>query len=82
MPKSPKSEKKLSHLLGKGVAHIQDGMDQLATWGFKKLKEVDTKPKKEDEHTVIKASRKVGGFLGEVGSEYYSEYENIKKKRK
>ncbi len=79
MPKSSQ-EPKVSHLLGKGCAHIQDGFDRIFAWGFGKLKDVDTIPKK-DEHTVIKASRKIGGFLGELGTEYYSEYEGIKKKR-
>lgn len=79
MPKTPQ-EPKISHLLGKAGAHLQDGFDRVCEWGFGQLQKVDTKPKK-DEHKVIKASRKIGGFLGELGTKYYSEYEDIKKKR-
>lgn len=77
-PNEPES--KFSHLMGKGFAHLQDGFDQISAWGFNKLKKVDSAPK-EDEHEIVKASRKVGGFLGELGSEYYNEYERLKKDR-
>ena len=81
MPKKAQQDPKLTHLLGKGCAHIQDGLDQVVDWGFKKLKKLEETPPKKDEHEFLKATRKDGGFIGELGTEYYKEYEKIKHER-
>lgn len=81
MPKTQETEQKISHIFGKGIAHIQDGFDQAFDWGFKKLKKIEEIPPKENEHQAIKITKKIGGFIGELGSEYYKEYEKIKKER-
>lgn len=81
MPKkSQKKDPKFSQLLGKGCAHVQNGIDEVVDWGFKKLKKIEKNPKKKDEHTLVKITRKIGGFIGDAGTEYYKEYKRIKSK--
>lgn len=72
--------KKASKVLGKGLAHVQDAVDRVFAWGFGKLKDSSKDPEKE-ENQVIKAGKKVGGFIGDAGVEYYDEYEKLKKAR-
>jgi hypothetical protein len=73
------SSTKISSLIGKGFAHIQDGFDRVCVWGFDKLKKVDTKTAPKNENQIVHGARKVGGFVGEVGTEYFEEYKNLKK---
>lgn len=78
MKKSPSH--KIPRFIGKGFAHLQDIFDQACLWGFKKLKKIDVHKPAKTEHPFIKGLRKAGGFLGELGSSYFKEYENIKKR--
>ena len=69
-----------SILLGKGLAHVQDIVDRGFFWGFKTLKS-STKNSKKEENKLLRYAKRVGGFVGEAGSEYYKEYESLKTKR-
>lgn len=63
------------------MAFVQDTMDRAFAWGFGKLKKVSKEPDKT-ENKVLKVSKKVGGFIGDTGAEYYKEYDRLKSSRK
>ena len=44
------------------------------------LKEKSSKSKDGD-NKFVRAGKKIGGFIGEAGSEYYKEYERLKNKK-
>lgn len=67
--------------LGKGFAHFQNGVDEVLFWGFSKLKK-SSAYKKPPQNKGVKIVRNIGGFLGEMGSEYFEEYEKLKQKKR
>ena len=77
------SDKKMktSRVIGKILAFFQDTIDRIISWGFGKLKSVD-KDIDKTENKVLKVTKKIGGFIGETGSEYYEEYDRLKANRK
>ena len=68
--------------LGSALAHVQDGVDQLVSLGFKVLKKTGGKEVKETDHPVKKTLKKTASFLGETGESFYETYEEIKERRK
>ena len=74
-------------MIGKGLAHVQHGMDRLTEWGFRKMREassVSQKVKHADSKTarVAAAGRALLGFLGRAGEAYYKTYEMLKSRGK
>lgn len=79
------SGKAWARTLGSGLAHIQHGLDKGAEWGFEKLKQAGSAPKKDKtKNKYLKQAKKVGkgtlGFLGQMGENYYKRYEELKKR--
>ena len=74
-------------LLGRAGAHVQDSLDQVADWGFKKIQEAGAQPKRKKKHrnpyvaTVASVGKGALHFVGSVGNAFYSEYDSLKKKR-
>lgn len=71
-------------VIGKALAHFQDTVDLAVTWGFLKLKSTKIPARKEDHKAagVIKKTANVlFRFFGEMGENFYSEYEKIKQDR-
>ncbi len=71
---------KVARTAGKGLAFVQDTIDRTVAWGFGKLKDVNTDTKR-DENKIIKVAKQAGGFVGEMGSEFYKEYDRLKADR-
>lgn len=74
-------------MIGRGLAHVQNGIDHVADEGFKVLKNTGSKKipkKKEDENKYVYAAKRFGlgvtKFLGTLGDEYYKKYGDLKKK--
>lgn len=79
--KSPASRK-----IGTVLAKVQLLVDDVFEFGFKKLKIFGSKNKapKNPETLTEKAAdfaQKSAGFVGEVGSSYYEEYQKLKAKK-
>ena len=72
---------KTSRVIGRSLAFVQDTIDRTISWGFGKLKSVD-KDIDKTENKVLRVTKKIGGFIGEAGSEYYKEYDRLKTSRK
>lgn len=68
--------------LGSVLAHVQDGVDQLVAFGFKKLRQSGTKNLKPSDSPLKKTAVKTAGFIGEAGSSFYQKYEEIKERRR
>ncbi len=75
-----KVKSKSAKIIGSGLAILQHNFDKLFEWGFKEMKDKSAKKNRKKECKVMKALRKVGGFLGIMGEEYYKKYEDLKKK--
>jgi len=76
-PSSNKSQ--IPKLLGKTVAHLQDGIDTLIAFGMNKLSKFEKSKPTDDSNKIIKVSKVVAGFIGKAGKSYYKEYEKLKK---
>ncbi|MBD3330586.1 hypothetical protein GF354_03590 [Candidatus Peregrinibacteria bacterium] len=74
----------VSRKLGKGLAYVQSGLDDIVDFGFKKMREYgeDEKVKKKEDPSlkgkVFKGMKAVFGVLGNMGESFYDEYEKIK----
>ena len=75
--------------VGHGLAHIQDGIDDVCGWGVKKMRSAGNEkmPKKQkNENKYLYGAKKVGmgtlGFLGNVGDAFYDKYADLKKEEK
>ncbi len=72
-----------AELLGAGLAHLQNGVDHVAEWGFSKMKALD-RPEKRDAsprravRMVKSAGRRGIAFIGALGDAYYKKYEKLK----
>lgn len=75
----PKKEIKIPRLIGIFLARLQHLLDLVFLWIFNFLKNKSSQPKKSD-NRVVRTGKKVGKFIGDTGSEYYKEYEELKKK--
>ena len=81
------SSKAWAKTLGSSFAHIQHGLDKTAEWGFAKMKEAGSKPKKNDTtknvylRSAKNASKGTLQFLGQLGENYYKQYEKLKNKK-
>lgn len=74
--------KKFSKKVGIFFAHVQNALDDGVCWGAKKLKNISQKKNtQQKEHAIFSATRKTAGFIGEVVTEYYREYEKLKTKK-
>lgn len=79
------SAKAWAKTLGSAGAHLQHGLDKGAEWGFAKLKQAGSAPKKKDKtknkylRTAKQAGRGTVTFLGQLGENYYKKYEELKK---
>ena len=82
-------KKSVARSLGKGLAYVQDTLDVIVGWGFKKLK--TTRFREDDDEDRLDASKaqrakhaanKVLRFFGDFGDSFYTEYEIMKQKRK
>ena len=74
---------KSAEIIGKGLAVLQHNFDKLFEWGFKEIKkQSNKKPESKTESGFIKGLKKVGGYLGVMGEQYYKKYEDLKKKEK
>ncbi len=69
---------KISRLLGHGLAHVQNIVDNTLDWGFKKLQNAGDKKPKKNEHTIIRHSKTAAKFLGEMGTAYFEKYKELK----
>lgn len=77
----PKKKFKSAEAIGKTFAVLQHSFDKLFEWGFKEIKKKSNqKPQTKDESGFVKTLKKIGGFFGEMGEEYYRKYEDLKKK--
>lgn len=75
-------KRKISNTLGETLAYLQDVVDQVVAFGFKKLKGTGSTKVKKTDSSFKKTLIKTAGFLGEAGSSFYEKYEEIKEKRK
>lgn len=73
---------KVPKIIGDGLAYVQHGVDVVLNWSFKKLKETSKPKPTGDEHVAVKTAKKVGGFFGDIGTEYYAKYEHLKRRQK
>lgn len=80
-----------ANIIGGGLAHLQDGLDKLTAWGFKKMRQageaeekVPAESAKKEENKYFKMAKKAGktalSFLGSVGDAFYDEYGRLKGK--
>lgn len=73
--------------LGAGLAHIQNGVDHVIEYGFGKLKDLDTTPKKHNQpaNRLVRGVFSVLGgtakFIGMLGDSYFKAYEELKRKK-
>lgn len=83
---------KVAKGLGKGLAHFQGVVDNVLGFALKKLKKVGEQEKENEKSEeavqddsvkgkVLSGVKKAAGFLGETGSTFFDEYENIKAKQ-
>jgi phosphoglycolate phosphatase-like HAD superfamily hydrolase len=72
--------------VGKTLAQVQHLFDNLFEWGFTKLKQEGAKPREiltDDKYAGLKnIARQGADFLGTAGTEYYHEYERLKKEKR
>lgn len=79
----PKKKFKSAAFIGHGLAYIQHKFDKLFEWGFHEIKKKsDEKTKFKDENKFTRTLKKIGGYLGVTGEEYYKRYKDLKKKEK
>ena len=69
---------KSAAMLGRGLAVLQHSFDNLFKWGFTKMKKKAIK-KEKNPSQFTQVLKKIGGFLGIMGEEYYKKYEELKK---
>lgn len=79
--KSPTSRK-----IGSALAKVQLLVDDIFEFGFKKLKVFGKKspttlPPETLTEKAADIAQKSAGFIGEVGSSYYEEYQKLKAKK-
>lgn len=78
-------KKKIASFTGKTLAQVQIIIDDTLEWGANKLSEKkDSLPEKKPETTAEKGKyflKKSVSFLGDIGSEYFTEYRRLQKKR-
>lgn len=78
----PKKKINSAKIIGDGLAIIQHSFDKLFEFGFKEIKKQSAKePKSKNESKIVKVLKKIGGFFGVMGEEYYRKYEELKKKK-
>ncbi|KKW40636.1 hypothetical protein A2454_03955 [Candidatus Peribacteria bacterium RIFOXYC2_FULL_55_14] len=72
--------------LGHSLACLQDGIDDVCRWGFKKMRSASEKklPKQHKEaNKYVYGLKKLGkgalGFLGNAGDAFYDKYAELKK---
>lgn len=75
------SKRKISHVVGDSFAHLQNTIDNVANWGFVKLQKAGLQKKGNNSGRLERAGRKIAGFLGEAGTEYYKKYDELKQKK-
>jgi hypothetical protein len=75
-------KKRYAHVIGNTLAYFQDTVDSVVTFGFNKLKKAESATAKKDQHKAVKFLGSAAGFLGEVGSQYYKKYDEIKQSKK
>lgn len=68
----------LAQKIGHGFAHLQDGVDRLVHFGCQKLASTGKKKLPKDAHPAQKALHSATTFLGEMGSAFYTKYEELK----
>jgi hypothetical protein len=75
-----------ARLVGHGLAYVQDGIDDVLTWGFKRIRKVADEPappppKDSNPYlqTAARAGRGLLRFLGEAGDAYYRKYGELKR---
>lgn len=78
----PAARRGVATHLGSALAHVQDGVDQLVSYGFKKLKTSGKSKVKKSDSVLKKSMIKTADFLGEAGTSFYQKYEEIKEKRR
>ncbi len=72
-------------LIGNGLAYLQNAADNVAEWGFSRMKKVSEEKPEVDPAVspvigkVKAAGKKTVGFLGNLGDAYYRHYEELKK---
>jgi len=71
--------------VGHSLAHLQDGIDDVCKWGFKKMRcagEKEMPKKKNNENKYVYGAKKLGkgaiGFLGNIGDSFYDKYSELK----
>jgi hypothetical protein len=70
-------------IIGDGLAIFQHSFDKLVEFGFKEIRKQSVKkPKSKDQSKIVKCLKKIGGFFGIMGEEYYRKYEDLKKNDK
>lgn len=80
-----KKELTWAELIGNGMAYLQNAADNVAEWGFSRMKKVSEEEPKIDPASsrvigrVKAAGKKTVGFLGNLGDAYYKHYEELKK---
>jgi hypothetical protein len=80
------SGKAWARTIGSAFAHLQHGLDKSAEWGFAKMKDVSSTPKKKDttKNKYLRSSKTIArntfSFFGQLGESFYNEYEDLKKK--
>lgn len=82
-----KKKEAIAERLGETFAVMQHGMDLVAEWGLKKMRDVQnaSATSSKDSTTIGKLmgfGRNAVSFLGAVGDSYYQTYEEAKGKRK
>ncbi len=71
--------------LGSALAHAQHTLDTVTVWGFKKMKQAGSDPKKSTlKHTYrnlpVSFVRGTFRFLGLLGESYFKRYNDLKRK--
>lgn len=74
-----KKSTNIAQKLGYGLAILQHNFDKFFAWGFEEMKKTSEK-KTKNSSKFTGVLKKIGGFLGVMGEEYYRKYEELKKK--
>lgn len=80
MKNMKKENIKLSRLIGRVLAWVQHFIDLIISWAFGILKKKSGQPENGD-NKVVRVGKRIGGFIGEAGTEYYKVYEKLKNKK-
>ena len=87
MNRKKPSKRNWATIVGSGLAHVQNTVDEVADWGFKKMNELGAKPvkSKKSEKKVVTNARRAGHFalkfLGSTGEAYFEKYGELKRKK-